>query len=137
MYKGDKNAVGCPFYNNPFSQLVVFKPFDNPGKRPLDSKPDTSSSVRSMKNPRVVKVDDVFDVFLNAEYLFPKILKKMAKDLGSSYELKQTLSNNPGKHMRNSKDTREIHVLLPGETAAQSIGRNVGRMFKIFHVSQK
>ena len=90
-----------------------------------------------MKNPRVVKVDGVLDVFLNADYLFLKILKNMAKDLGSSYELKQTLSNNAGKYMRNSKDTQQVHVLLPGETAARSIRRNVGRMFKIFHVSQK
>jgi hypothetical protein len=42
-----------------------------------------------------------------------------------------------GKHMCNSEDTREVHVLLPGETAARSIRRNVGRMFEIFHVSQK
>jgi hypothetical protein len=114
-----------------------YREFDSPRKRLIDSKPDTSSSTRPMKNPGVVKADDAFDVFLNAEYLFPKILKKMAKDLGSSYELKQRLSNNAGKHMRNSKNTRKVHVLLPGETAARSIRRNVGRMFKIFHVSQK
>lgn len=114
-----------------------YREFDSPGKRPLDSKPDISSSARPMKNPRVVKVDDVFDLFLNAEDLSPKILEKMDKGLRSPHELKQTLSNNAGKHMRNSKNTRKVHVLLPGQTAARSIRRNVGRMFKIFHVSQK
>ena len=116
---------------------MVFKTFDHSGKRLLDSKPDTSSSARPVKKPRVVKVVHVSDLFLNAEDISPKILEKMAKDLRSSHELKQTLSNNAGKHMCNSKDTREVHVLLPGETAARSIRRNVGRMFKIFHVSQK
>jgi hypothetical protein len=71
MYKADKNAVECTHYNNPLSQLVVFKTFDSPGKRPLDSKPDTSSSARPVKKSRVVKVDDLFDLFLNAEDLSP------------------------------------------------------------------
>ncbi|CAN9351189.1 unnamed protein product [Alternaria sp. RS040] len=60
----------------------------------------TSTSARPVKNLRVVKVDDVLDVFLNAEDLSPKILKRMAKDLGSSYELKQTPSNDLRREMQ-------------------------------------